>query len=297
MRVVLEVTSGPAAGRKIWLQAGQVAEIGSAAGMDLSLVDDRSLRAVHFALVCDFYGCRLLDRSGGRTSINGEAAGEAALRDGDSIHAGDTRFRVRIDGQAPMPVKAPSASANPGNDNPLPLATLELCQEAELGSPAKLLAADQRPVSDFCDLLLSKGLATDALRLWAQVLPKREAVWWACRSMATDLSDAQSDPGYVAAENWVLDPNDGNRRACLPAAEAAAMNSPGALAALAAYFSGGSLTAPDMPVVAPDPRLTARMASAAVLLSATGETGQIIAHKQQAALQRAGAVFRGLDKW
>jgi len=28
MRVVLEVTSGPAAGRKIWLQAGQVAEIG-----------------------------------------------------------------------------------------------------------------------------------------------------------------------------------------------------------------------------------------------------------------------------
>jgi len=179
----------------------------------------------------------------------------------------------------------------------MPLVTRELCRQAELSSDAQALAGDPRPASEFCDLLLAQGLALDALRLWAHLLPKREAVWWACRSIATLVADAQADPGFVAAENWVLDPTDANRRAGLPAAEAAAMNSPGALAALAAYFSGGSLSPPDLPVVAPDERLTARTAAGAVLLAAGGKTAEIIAQNQQAVVQLARAVFDGADKW
>jgi hypothetical protein len=300
MRVVLEVTSGPAAGRKIWLQAGQIAEIGSAAGMDLSLVDDRSLRALHFALICDHAGCRLLDHSSGSTVINGKPAAEAALRDGDSIRAGETGFRVRIDGQAPAAGNQPgglSTGGQPVDPNLPPPVTLEQCQQAELTKEAQALLDNVRPAPEFGDFLLAQGLALDALRLWAHLLPKREAVWWACRSIATTVPEAQSDPGFVAAENWVLDPTDANRRACLPAAEAAAMKSPGALAALAAYFSGGSLGPPDMPVVAPGERLTARSVAGAVLLAAVGKTAEIIAQKQQAALELARAVFDGADKW
>ena len=61
------------------------------------------------------------------------------------------------------------------------------------------------------DRLVAQGFRTEALRLVAYALPKREAVWWACMCAASvpdpalPLADLAA---RTAAEAWVRTPAD-----------------------------------------------------------------------------------------
>jgi hypothetical protein len=123
----------------------------------------------------------------------------------------------------------------------------------------------------YLDRLVERQLQAEAIRFLAYVLPKREAVWWAC--LCADRVLGPDPPPRVAAaldaaRAWVLDPSEDHRRAALPAAEAAEVGTPAGCAALAAYFSGGSLSPPDLPVVAPGEHITAHLVASAVILAA-----------------------------
>jgi len=112
MRVVLEVTTGPDAGRKVYLGARQVLEVGRTEWADLAIAQDAQMADVHFSLETDHSGCHIKDLSGGQgggTQVNGQQLVErAALRDGDKILAGNTAFAVHIEGTA---AEAPPAAA------------------------------------------------------------------------------------------------------------------------------------------------------------------------------------------
>lgn len=124
MRAVLEVVSGPSAGIKAEVLAGQVLRVGSRGPSEFLLPDDLWLSSVHFALECELGRCRVRNLTNRAwTAVNGGTVTEATLRDGDTILAGETTFAVRLDGSvaAPAPaVVAPVASPEPPAPPPTP---------------------------------------------------------------------------------------------------------------------------------------------------------------------------------
>ena len=99
MRVVLEITSPPAAGRKTVLAAGQTLKVGRTEWADFTVADDGHMSGVHFSLETDGGICYLADQgSSNGTTVNGQRVVEkVALQDGDVIEAGRTAFSIHIE--------------------------------------------------------------------------------------------------------------------------------------------------------------------------------------------------------
>lgn len=119
----------------------------------------------------------------------------------------------------------------------------------------------------YFEALRAAGRESDAVEFLSQALPRWEAVAWAARSVRdlgqpADEADARA---LKAALLWVQDPTEDRRRAAQEAAEAAEPDSPARLAALAAFYSGGSIAPADAEVL-PAPRDAAgRFAAGAIL--------------------------------
>ncbi len=58
-----------------------------------------------------------------------------------------------------------------------------ICAQFELDAAAGKLLEPQHSVRQFFTLLNKQQHHADAIRFLAHALPKREAVWWACRSI------------------------------------------------------------------------------------------------------------------
>jgi hypothetical protein len=128
MRAVLEITSGPDAGRKAWLRDGQSLDVGRTDEAAFVVSHDRRMSSRHFELRCDRGVCRLRDLgSSNGTSVNGIAVTETPLRDADTILAGNTSFALHLEG-AGNPV-APTHPATP--KQPLPTAAPEIAPSSE----------------------------------------------------------------------------------------------------------------------------------------------------------------------
>lgn len=99
MRVLLEVSSGADAGRKVRLAVGHELRIGRTEWADFSVPGDGQMSGVHFSLEFDDLACRVQDlNSSNGTFVNGQRIGAAtALNNGDEILAGQTRFVVRVE--------------------------------------------------------------------------------------------------------------------------------------------------------------------------------------------------------
>ncbi len=131
----------------------------------------------------------------------------------------------------------------------------------------------------FLSRLAASGTAKDALGFAAFILPRREAVWWAVQSLKIMLPGAASDPGLKAAEAWVREPGDATRQAALAAGERGDSEAPGTWAALAAGYSGGSMST-SHPVPSP-PDLTAKSVRIGVVLA----YGRVPATQREAVLR------------
>lgn len=118
--------------------------------------------------------------------------------------------------------------------------------------------------------LEAAGFDAEAVRLVAHALPKREAVWWACMCAAhtapPDLPEADR-AAEQGARDWVRRQSDDIRRAAMKSAERAGFLTPEAWTAAAAFFSGDSLSAPELPKVPPAPNLTGLAVAGSVVLS------------------------------
>lgn len=147
----------------------------------------------------------------------------------------------------------------------------ELCGSFELSPPAEKLLEDAPTPVDFLERLAAAGLLSDAIAFLARALPKREAVWWACvcaRETADPQASEKDRLALQAAEAWVYKPQEDLRRKAMAAAEAAGFGSPESWAAVAAFWSGGSVAPPEGPMVAPGEDLTPRAVAGAVMLAA-----------------------------
>lgn len=147
---------------------------------------------------------------------------------------------------------------------PVLLGQLKLRQEAAA-------AADGcNSVTDLLAALESGEFDLEAMRLFAFALPKREAVWWACmcaRHTTPAQVSAVDLAALEAAEIWVRLQTDKSRRAAMDHAQKSGFGSPEAWAAVAAFWSGNSLSPHDQPKVPPAQHLTGTAVAGAVQLA------------------------------
>ena len=117
MIVLLEVRSGPSAGKQVRLQAGQSVRVGRSKGADLAFPGDSHISSVHFLVEVDESGSRVTDlNSTNGTVVNGQRITTGTLQNGDTIVAGETTFRVAMESSgalAAAPSPPPSADATP----------------------------------------------------------------------------------------------------------------------------------------------------------------------------------------
>jgi hypothetical protein len=176
----------------------------------------------------------------------------------------------------------------------------EVCRHFPLGEAARKLLHDGLGPRQYLDLLVEKELFADAARFWAHALPKREAVWWAC--LCSRLSAGAGMPGPAAAavqaaEYWAATASEDDRRKAQAAAEAAGLNDPAGCAAMAAFWSGGSLAPPNAPTVPPGEHLTAQAVAGAVMLAAVRTAPEKAPEKYRRFFALGCDVAAGTNRW
>jgi hypothetical protein len=96
MHLIVEVLTGPLAGKKVDLRPGKIIQVGRTSWADLSLPHDSFMSSAHFTLEGGHDQCRLRDqKSTNGTLLNGVRVSEAVIKEGDQITAGQTTFQVR----------------------------------------------------------------------------------------------------------------------------------------------------------------------------------------------------------
>ena len=120
---------------------------------------------------------------------------------------------------------------------------------------------------DFMRLLRSAPTPEEALTLLAYALQPRHAIWWGheCLKAAPDLLTGQDIAMLDLLAGWVAEPDEEHRYAALDGATQALSRGPGVWMALAAGWSGGSMSDPKLPPVPPPPFLMGRALNAGVL--------------------------------
>ncbi len=98
MIVILEAISGPIIGRRIEVHVGAILRIGRTGKADYAIAEDGYLSGSHFAVECDGAQCRIRDLgSSNGTFVNGSRITEQVVREGDSVVAGGSTFRIHVD--------------------------------------------------------------------------------------------------------------------------------------------------------------------------------------------------------
>ncbi len=120
---------------------------------------------------------------------------------------------------------------------------------------ARALSASTRPVA--------------ALAFLAHLLPRREAIWWACQCVSAVLGPDAKDEGLRLAIQWVRDPDESTRREALSFSQASGLRTATSWLARAVGYSGGSLLAPDQPPTQPATDACALAVNAAIVVATT----------------------------
>jgi hypothetical protein len=139
----------------------------------------------------------------------------------------------------------------------------------ELSKKISARPSEQFPLK-FLQTLMAAGKIEDAVTFCAYLLPRREAVWWACRCARTPLGKIAEEraTALLAAEAWVKEPDDERRQAALELGTSGDCDDPLTWVALAAGWSGGFLVSGPQRSIPMPQYMTARAARTAILISA-----------------------------
>ena len=175
----------------------------------------------------------------------------------------------------------------------------EICSRAELSAEARPFLLPSLSPQSFLSLLVEAENIGDTIRFLAFALPIREAVWWAYVVAKTNIP-APSELEMLCLErtaSWAYEPDEQRRRSCMECAESAKFTGAAAYAALAVFWSGGSLAPQGMPDADADPRLGPIGVGASVLLSITAGDATTLTERFETAVVRAVGIANGGNGW
>jgi hypothetical protein len=129
---------------------------------------------------------------------------------------------------------------------------------------------NDEPSLQFLNSLVARDELDEAVGFCAFLLPRREAVWWGCRTVRTLIPALTPDEeaAIKVAEDWVHEPEEDRRAAALEMGRCGSSKLPSTYLALAAGWSGRSVSLGGGETVPVPPDQTARVVRAAVLVAA-----------------------------
>ena len=154
---------------------------------------------------------------------------------------------------------------------PLRFQRQELQQQADLSPGALTAVVTAAGPRELIAALAGPDGARDAVAALALMLPRRQAVWWACLAarLLPDTAQAPADSAAIdAAEAWVQSQSSEDSDRAWELAERCDTAAPARWAATAAYWSGSSIAPRGQQAVAPAPHLAGVAARAALTLLA-----------------------------
>ncbi len=139
----------------------------------------------------------------------------------------------------------------------------------ELSQKISAKPSEQSPI-EFLRGLVTTGKIDDAVTFCSYLLPRREAVWWACGCARASSGHIAEDraAGLLAAEAWVKEPDDERRQAALEIGTRGHCDDPLTWVALAAGWAGGFLVSGPHHSIPMPQYMTARATRTAILISA-----------------------------
>jgi len=177
----------------------------------------------------------------------------------------------------------------------------EVCQSYQPKDEVLDLLEDNQSPAAFLELLVARGKMVEAVQFLAQALRKREAVWWACTCVRWGQGPQpapKAAAALAAAERWVREPSEANRRTAEAAAKAASGTStPAGCAAQAAFWSGESLAPAGQSPVPPAPGLAGSAVFGAVLLASVLHNPTGFKDNLAALLDLGVVVAAGEHRW
>jgi hypothetical protein len=156
-------------------------------------------------------------------------------------------------------------------------------------------AGELTPVQYLNGLLAARDYGA-AVKFLAFALPPREGVWWACTCARLELEEGASKAvlaALQAAETWVRYPTEDNRRAAMACAQATDFKSPASWAAVAAFWSGGSMAPRGLPEIPAAAHLIGVAVAGAVALAAVLSEPQCADEKRERYLAAAIDIANG----
>ncbi len=126
----------------------------------------------------------------------------------------------------------------------------------------------------FAALLAEQGDPADAVEFLARWLSPRQRIWWGCMALwhvYRPNPPAAIDATLAALVRWVEDPSDENRRAARAAGEVLGPRHPVGALALAAYWSEGSMSLPDLPEVLPPADLSSQVLASTLSMAVNSQ--------------------------
>ncbi len=148
--------------------------------------------------------------------------------------------------------------------------TAIICGRFRLTKPAAAAFRPEFLPIEFATTLLAQGQHAEAIRFIAHALTPRDGVWWACQCARQSIgaeNTPEEEAALVAAERWVTELSDETRRAAFVAANVAGIGTASGNAALAVFYTGGSLTPPDAPPIIPAEFAAAPLVAGSVILA------------------------------
>lgn len=157
----------------------------------------------------------------------------------------------------------------PRTEEPAAGLRVQLAAELFAGLPALPTLLVARPKEgehclDFLRRLRLGDTPEEAVSFMAFALQPRHAVWWGheCLKATPDLLTDQDSQMMALITTWVAEQDDDSRYAALDAAMTVDVHGPGVWLALAAGWSGGSMSARGLPPVPPPPSATGQALNA-----------------------------------
>jgi hypothetical protein len=155
------------------------------------------------------------------------------------------------------------------------VASTMLAPLERLGDEAKRRIDPLLSLRAYLDSLRRDGLHGDAVDVVSYVLPKQYAIAWGCDCWRAAHVGGDADPidrsAASAAQRWLQEPTEENRRSALELADRLGYRTPGAWLAAAAGWTGGSMMPSGEYEVPPPPGLSGNAVAAAIKLVAAAD--------------------------
>jgi len=309
--------------------------IGRAEDADVSVPDDKEMSHHHAAIELQYdHQCLVRDLSSSNgTFLNNRSVDVATVSAADVIRCGSTEFAVEWyaerevssekSGADVQAGKSGSVAAASADSNPVTSAP-RFSQPAEPGNhlnqvsgfveetaaavierfalpPDELaLQPEEGETPDtFARRLLQSEEPNATLRFLAYALPKRCAVWWLIECIRhVDGAECDADKRMLeAARTWVVEPSAESRRRAMELAEQMETKTPAAWAAVAAFFSDGSMAPPNAVAIPPGDDLTGKVVGGAVILCTVLREPEKAADKRKALTELGLRIAAGEDNW